>query len=541
MDFNNNNNNHSNGGSNDNKNGAYNPFDDFFRSSSARDGDARQSDDSAAQQPASSSSERDGQPAGRSSHYFGYGPYTPSAGDTTVTGASGTSSVEVTPPKPVRPLQTNSAEPSAQAGQWQFNPAPKRGSSFRSIFASFMAGVIVVGSLMFASDKMNLFTGAEGVMNGSSPASATAQSALGGSGNAGVRQTAFDMERPNNISGIVEQSSPAVVKIETKVKAKSTSRSGSSLFNDPFFRQFFGDDFGMTPPSNNDSGQLQPGGMGTGFIFEKSGYILTNEHVIEGADEIWVYVQGFEKPFKAELLGNSYDLDLAALKITPENGKDFPMLPLGNADDLNVGDWVVAIGNPYGFDHTVTVGVLSAKERPISIPDANGTRNYKHLLQTDASINPGNSGGPLLNLNGEVIGINTAVSATAQGIGFAIPTSTISAVLDNLKNNIKIPKEPLPYIGISMQNIDKEWLSELKLDSTDGAIVAQVERKSPAFSAGIRPYDVIVEVNGTKVKTSTEISEAIKKLKVGDKVTVGIMRDGQKQSIEVTIGNRNAE
>ncbi|MGO4276599.1 S1C family serine protease, partial [Paenibacillus sp. TAF58] len=165
--------------------------------------------------------------------------------------------------------------------------------------------------------------------------------------------------------------------------------------------------------------------------------------------------------------------DLAVLKI--EGDKEFPILPLGKAEDVNVGDWVVAIGNPYGFDHTVTVGVLSAKERPISIPDSKGTREYKHLLQTDASINPGNSGGPLLNLNGEVIGINTAVSSQAQGIGFAIPTSTISSVLENLKNNVQIPKEPVPYLGVGLQDIGKDWVSELKLSNTDGALVGSVQ------------------------------------------------------------------
>ncbi len=286
---------------------------------------------------------------------------------------------------------------------------------------------------------------------------------------------------------------------------------------------------------------MQPGGMGTGFIFEKSGYILTNEHVIDGADEIWVTVQGYQQPFKAQLLGNSYDLDLAALKIDATDGKDFASLPLGKAEDTSVGDWVVAIGNPYGFDHTVTVGVLSAKERPISIPDTQGTREYKHLLQTDASINPGNSGGPLLNLNGEVIGINTAVSAQAQGIGFAIPTSTISSVLDNLKNNVKIPKEPSPYIGVAMSPIDKDWVSELKLENTDGAIISDVVRKSPAFKAGLRPYDVIVEVNGAKVKTTQEVQDKIKALKVNDKVTLGVMRDGKKENVTVIIGDKNAE
>ncbi|SDC01851.1 serine protease, S1-C subfamily, contains C-terminal PDZ domain [Paenibacillus sp. UNCCL117] len=539
MESNNNNNNHNS----NNSGGSYNPFNDFFRQQGGEQGHAESgvgaSDgrEKAMREEAPGSPEQTDERAEKSSHYFAYGPYQRGAADTTSSDSAGSSPVEVTPPKPVRPLYMGDGN-NPGPGQWQFSKPEKKSSGFRSLFASFMAGVVVVGALMFASDKMNLFTGAEGVMAGPGGGGASAAAPAAGSG--AVRPTALDMSRPNNIAAIVEQSSPAVVKIETKVKAKS-SRGGSSFFNDPFFRQFFGDDFGSSPQDQNQGGQLQPGGMGTGFIFEKSGYILTNEHVIDGADEIWVYVQDHKEPFKAELLGNSYDLDLAALKITPESGKEFPTLPLGSADDLREGDWVVAIGNPYGFDHTVTVGVLSAKERPISIPDANGTRNYKHLLQTDASINPGNSGGPLLNLNGEVIGINTAVSAQAQGIGFAIPTSTISSVLENLKNNVKIPKEPVPYVGISMADIDKEWVAELKLENNEGAIVSQVERKSPAFAAGIRPYDVIVDLNGTKVKTPAEVSETIKKMKVGDKVTIGIMRDGKKQSIEVTIGNRNAE
>nr|WP_261381730.1 trypsin-like peptidase domain-containing protein [Paenibacillus cremeus] len=479
----------------------------------------------------------------RTSHYFSYGPYKPNADETVARGSSEETPVEVTPPKPLRSFTfgedgDHSNSNSNPMGNWQLGAPKKPAAGFKSIFAAFMAGVVVVGSLMFASDKMNLFTGAQGVLTGKAPTSSTSVGNSNSGG--GVKASSLDLGRPNNISSIVEQASPAVVKIETKVKAKSSSgRSGNPLFDDPFFRQFFGDDGGSSKQQPKSNDQLQPGGMGTGFIFEKSGYILTNEHVIDGADEIWVTVQGYDKPLKATLLGNSYDLDLAALKI--DSDKDFPTLPLGSADSLNVGDWLVAIGNPYGFDHTVTVGVLSAKERPISIPDNKGTREYKHLLQTDASINPGNSGGPLLNMNGEVIGINTAVSSQAQGIGFAIPTSTISAVLDNLKNNVKIPKEPAPYIGVQLQNIDKEWLSELKLDNTDGAIVAQVERKSPAFQAGIRPYDVITELNGQKVKTSDELVTAIKKLKVGNKVSFGIMRDGKKQAIDVTIGDRNAE
>lgn len=500
-----------------------NSFNDFFRRS---DEDANREDTNQQEQE-------------HNSHYFSYGPYKSGSEKTTASDSQGTSSVEVTPPKPLRPFQIGptDGENNEHTGNWQYGK-PKKSGGFKTIFLSFMAGVLVVGSLMFYSDKANLFTGAQGVMTGKSGSGATSPVS---SNSGGVRPSALDVSRPNNISQIAQEASPAVVKIETKVKSKSTGgRTGNPLFDDPFFRQFFGDDqSGAQQPKSNSSGQLQPSGMGTGFIFEKSGYILTNEHVIDGADVIEVTVQGYDKPFTATLLGNSYDLDLAALKI--EGDKDFPTLPLGSAESLNVGDWVVAIGNPYGFDHTVTVGVLSAKERPISIPDKNGTREYKHLLQTDASINPGNSGGPLLNMNGEVIGINTAVSAQAQGIGFAIPTSTISSVLDNLKNNVKIPKEPAPYIGVQLQNIDKDWISELKLENTDGAIIAQVERKSPAFQGGLRPYDVITEVNGAKVKTSDETAAAIKKLKVGDKATFGIMRDGKKQNVEVTVGDRNAE
>ncbi|WP_248928135.1 S1C family serine protease [Paenibacillus hamazuiensis] len=429
--------------------------------------------------------------------------------------------VEITPPRMKRTF-----------GFSRFTPDQRR-KSYKSTFAAFMAGAVVVGSLMFASDKMNLFTGTQAVpaATGTAPAG-TGKLASSSGGGAAVTNSAFSLGTPESVSQIAEQASPAVVKIETKVKQKST-RGG--MYNDPFFRQFFGDG----GSSGDDSNGLQESGLGTGFIFEKSGYILTNEHVIDGADEIEVTVQGYDKPFKAELLGSSYDLDLACLKITGD--KDFPTLSLGNPDNTKVGDWVVAIGNPYGFDHTVTVGVLSAKERPISIPDSQGTREYKHLLQTDASINPGNSGGPLLNMYGEVIGINTAVNAEAQGIGFAIPTSTISSVLENLKNNVKIPKEPVPYIGVALQDIDQSWVSDLKLSSTDGAIVSQVDRKSPGFAAGLRPYDVIVAVNGEAVKTSEEIVNKVKALKVGDQAKLTIVRDGQKSDISVKVGDKNTE
>jgi serine protease Do len=482
------------------------------------------------------------------SYYYSYGPYKSSETEERSLDSQGTSlssgertEVEVTSPNPLRTMDAydNDADHRSDKAAKE----PRRRISGKSFFAGFLASAVVLFSLMVASDKMNLFTGDNVVVNVGKSLSANAS---GSDVKTAAVSSASDVVRPNNIAQIVENSSPAVIKIETLVKPKASQNGGNSLFDDPIFRQFFGGDGSQQPtqptqPQQDPSGSqtLQPLGMGSGFIFEKSGYILTNEHVIDGADEIQVTVQGYDKPFTAKLLGNSYDLDLAVLKI--EGTKDFPILPLGNVEGTSVGDWVVAIGNPYGFEHTVTVGVLSAKERPIAIPDQQGTRNYKHLLQTDASINPGNSGGPLLNLNGEVIGINTAVSSQAQGIGFAIPTSTINGVLDSLMKNVTIPKEPAPYIGVTVQNIPQSYIKDLQLTNTDGAIVQSVPMGGPAFKAGIKTYDVILGVNGAAIKKNDELIAKIQTFKVGDKVTLNIFRDGKKMDVSVTIGDKNTD
>jgi serine protease Do len=510
---------------------------DFFKPQQSQNGD----------NPEEPSKEPSDKPE-RPSYYYSYGPYNSAfqenkaedgrENSTSVISSNGTSSVEVTPPKPLRPFGYNNDSPLPNtANEW--DREKKKRSSARSIFAAFMAGAVVVATLMFSADKMNLFTGSQPLAPSGSGTNAPSSSNSSSGNNGNVQKTALDLNRPTNIAQIAKDAGPAIVKVEALVKPKASANNGNGgILNDPFFRQFFGDgQGGGTQPNGSGGSALQPAGMGTGFIFEKSGYILTNEHVVDGADEVQITVQGFDKPFVAKVLGTSYDLDLAALKI--EGTKDFSTLPIGSADNVNVGDWVVAIGNPYGFDHTVTVGVLSAKERGISIPDTKGTRDYKALLQTDASINPGNSGGPLLNLNGEVIGINTAVSAQAQGIGFAIPSSTISSVLDNLKNNVTIPKEPIAYLGVGLQDIDSSWVTELKLQNTDGAIVGTVDRKTPAFQAGVRPYDVIVDINGAKVKDSAELITKVKATKVGDKVTLGIIRDGKRTDITVTVGDKN--
>ncbi|REK74534.1 trypsin-like peptidase domain-containing protein [Paenibacillus paeoniae] len=471
------------------------------------------------------------------SYYYSYGPTVnePSQSITSGNGYERADGYERgTPQLPHSyPPQIRPVPPAGGNVKNAFQVREKKGPTFKSMFLSFMAGVLVVGGLMYAADTRNWFTG-NAVATQSAGSGAGSGTTVSGSG-AGSGSNV--VARPDNIAQLFEQASPAVIKIETYAKAR-TNNGGNSLFNDPFFRQFFGDNYpGTQAPSEEKGGELQQSGIGTGFFFEADGYILTNQHVVGQADEIRVTVQGYDKPFKAKLLGSSYDLDLAVLKI--EGDKAFPTLSLGSSDDINIGDWVVAIGNPYGFDHTITAGVLSAKERPIDIPDQQGERNYKHLLQTDASINPGNSGGPLLNVKGEVIGINTAVSSQAQGIGFAIPTSTITEVLDSLKNNTEVPKEAAPFIGAELYDVTDEMAKQLKLEKTEGSLVKSVYYNSPAYLAGLTQFDVIMGVEGKKMSSSAALIADIKSRKVGEQVEFNIIRQGKEMNLKVEIGDKN--
>ncbi|MNZ57666.1 putative periplasmic serine endoprotease DegP-like precursor [compost metagenome] len=437
------------------------------------------------------------------------------------------------------PLQSSrrtytSSQPAAK-GAWQVRE-PRR-TSFKAMFASFLAGVILVGGLMYTADKQNWFTGSQPASSGQAQ-STTADQAKPAVGSGSSSSAATVAARPDDIAQLFETASPAVVKIETYVNASRRS-SGSSLLDDPFFRQFFGDNYPDSQSRKQEQNQdnMQQTGIGTGFFFDETGYILTNEHVVGESDQIKVTVQGYDEPLTAELLGSSYELDLAVLKVSSD--KAFPTLPLGESDDINIGDWVIAIGNPYGFDHTVTVGVLSAKERPIDVQDTQGTRQYEHLLQTDASINPGNSGGPLLNVNGEVIGINTAVSSQAQGIGFAIPTSTITEVLESLKNNKEIPKKPAPFIGATLSDVTDEMAEKLGMKNTEGSIVQNIYYNSPAHLAELQQFDVIVGIDGKKYSNTTALIAAIQSRSVGDKIKLNIIRKGTEMDLEITIGDKN--
>lgn len=329
---------------------------------------------------------------------------------------------------------------------------------------------------------------------------------------------------PDAIANIVSSAGPAVVKIDVSKTVNGTAFD--PFFNDPFFRQFFGSPFGLPQPLKREEH-----GLGSGFIITPDGYILTNEHVIDGAQKIEVTVAGLDKPLPARVAGADYDLDLAVLKV--DAGSDFPTLSLGDSDQIQVGSWVVAIGNPYGLDHTVTVGVVSAKGRPVQVEN----RSYKNLLQTDAAINPGNSGGPLLNLQGEVVGINTAVAAQAQGIGFAIPVNTVKDVLQELMNEGHITR---PWLGVQVQSLNEQSAAYFGLKNTAGALVAGIVSGSPAEEAGLQQGDVILKIDGQPIKNPEDLVNYVKDLKIGQRIVLLVHRQGKSLYIPVQIKEKPA-
>lgn len=323
------------------------------------------------------------------------------------------------------------------------------------------------------------------------------------------------------IQDIVEKTGPSVVKIETTTTVQGSQNN--PFAGDPFFREFFGDSFRLQPTPRKSQG------LGSGFIISQDGYILTNNHVIEGADKVQVYLTQRQEPYEAKIVGSDGELDLAILKINPEG--DLPILKLGDSNQMKVGNWVIAIGNPYGLDHTVTVGVVSAKGRPLYIDG----REFKDLIQTDASINPGNSGGPLLNLEGEVIGINTAINAQAQGIGFAIPSYTVQQVLDQLLEKGKVIR---PWLGVYMQPVTEDLARYFNLAKAEGALIGAVQEGSPAYEAGLQRGDVILEFGGKAIKTPEDLQKLVNESKIGEKVVLLIHRQGKTTYISVTISER---
>ncbi|HHZ17634.1 MAG TPA: trypsin-like serine protease [Clostridia bacterium] len=321
------------------------------------------------------------------------------------------------------------------------------------------------------------------------------------------------------IDQIVEKCGPAVVMIETVTKEPRSSRYFRTPFDDPFFRDFF-DGFRFEPELRERQG------MGSGFIISKDGYILTNNHVIEGASEINVTLTTRKEAYKAKVIGTDEELDLAVIKI--DAGNNLPLLKLGDSNKVKVGNWVIAIGNPFGLDHTVTVGVISAKGRPVAIEG----KEFKDLLQTDASINPGNSGGPLLNLQGEVIGINTAINAEAQGIGFAISSSSVQQVLEDLMEKGKVVR---PWLGVYMQPVTEELADYFGLDKPQGVLISAIQNDSPAEKAGLERGDIILEYNKQPVQEPEELQKLVRESKIGDKAILLIHRQDKTMYVTVTI------
>lgn len=334
---------------------------------------------------------------------------------------------------------------------------------------------------------------------------------------------------PANFTELAEAVSPAVV----NVRAVKTIKGGGPVFrhfqrgpfgkDDPFrefFERFFGEDHQR---------EFKERSLGSGFIIDKQGYIVTNNHVIEDADEIMIKLKN-EKEFKAEIKGRDPNTDIALLKIEAPPG--LPVVEIGDSNQLKVGQWVAAIGSPFGLEYTVTAGIVSAKGRVI------GSGPYDDFIQTDASINPGNSGGPLLNLNGEVVGINTAIVASGQGIGFAIPINLARGIIEQLKKTGEVTRG---WLGVAIQDLSPELAEYHSLEAGQGVLIARVFPGDPADQAGIKAKDIILSVNGQKIKDSRDLTSLIADLEIGRKANIKVLREGKEKNFSVTITRREEE
>jgi serine protease Do len=329
---------------------------------------------------------------------------------------------------------------------------------------------------------------------------------------------------------IVRDSSPAVVKI---LVASSGAHARGGLEHPEmeeipeYLRRFF--EFRGAPPS-----QRQRMGMGSGFIISDDGYIVTNNHVVEGADSVVVRMSD-RREFDAEVIGTDPRSDLALLRI---EGSDLPVLELAAGDDLEVGEWVLAIGSPFGLDYSVTAGIVSAKGR--SLPTERN-ENYVPFIQTDVAINPGNSGGPLFNLDGEVIGVNSQIftrSGGSIGLSFAIPVSVVRNVVAQLKEDGRVTRG---WLGVTIQNVDKNLAESFGLDRPQGALVVQLAEDGPAEKAGLESGDVILTFDGKDIPTSSDLPHVVGLIEPGTTVPVEIVRDRKRKTVKVKVGGLGAD
>ncbi len=327
-----------------------------------------------------------------------------------------------------------------------------------------------------------------------------------------------------SVAPLVKGLKPAVVSVSTANVLRSRRRAPGG--NDPFeefFRHFLGED-SRTRGGGGD--RVMPRGMGSGFILHESGLVLTNNHVIDGADQITVKLAD-GREFRAGVVGRDPKTDVALLRL--QDAKDLPTVNLGDSDALEVGDWVIAIGNPFGLAHSVSMGIVSAKERFI------GAGPYDDFIQTDAAINPGNSGGPLFNAAGEVIGINTAIVAQGQGIGFAVPINLVKALVPQLEKTGTVARG---WLGVSIQEMGPELARSLSLDRVRGALIAEVIPGSPAEKAGLKPGDVVLAVDRKGIESYNQLSRTIALYPPGSNLQLQVLRDGKELGIEVEVAQR---
>ena len=331
---------------------------------------------------------------------------------------------------------------------------------------------------------------------------------------------------PLSFTELAEKYSPAVVNIRSEKNGKRHTEMAPHFKGGPFdkddpFRDFFEKFFGGRPNQG-----FKQRSLGSGFIIDQSGFIVTNNHVVEDADKIKVILKD-NREFDAEIKGRDPNTDLALIKIKSD-GK-LPTIQFGDSDHVKVGEWVMAIGNPFGLEHTVTVGIISAKGRVI------GSGPYDDFIQTDASINPGNSGGPLIDMSGKVVGINTAIIAGGQGIGFAIPVNMAKGIIEQLQSKGEVTRG---WLGIGIQDLTEELKAYYGIKGDEGVLVTKVFPGDPAEKAGIRAKDIILEVNGKEVDSSRELSRTIAESPVGQETQLLVLRNGAKKKFTIGLGKR---
>ena len=339
------------------------------------------------------------------------------------------------------------------------------------------------------------------------------------------RPVAREARLPASFAPVVKKVSPSVVKVFTSARLKTSGRFELPGFIDPFWRRFFGDQFD-TPDSGREFHAPRQHGVGSGVIVTKDGYILTNNHVVDGAEEVKVALQD-GREFRGKVVGTDPKTDIAVLKVA---ANDLPFIEMADSHKIEVGDLVLAIGNPFGIGQTVTMGMVSATGRGAGIG-----LDYEDFIQTDAAINPGNSGGALVDAEGRMIGINTAIlsrSGGNQGIGFAIPTNLARSVMESL---VKYGHVTRGYLGVSIQDVTPMLAKEFKLNRETGALVGDVVPKGPADKAGLKSGDVVLEFNGKPVRDSRQLKLMVAEVKPGTTVPVRILRDGSPQTVEATL------